>query len=67
MKVRELIRDLAALAGAGMSEADVEVAILTQRGQVAHRLVINVDRGPGLEPSVVLRAVPHAAEFEVEG
>lgn len=66
MKLHQLINELAVLAGAGLRDVDVEVAILTQRGQIAHRLVVGADRGPGLEPSVVLRAVPHAVEFEVE-
>lgn len=66
MKVRDLIRDLTALAGAGMSEADVEVVVFN-RGQVEHRKVVGAERGDVRSGTVVLAAVPHATEAEEGG
>ena len=66
MKVRDLIRDLSALAGAGMSDAEVEVVVFN-RGQVEHRKVVGAERGDAKSATVVLAAVPYSAETEEGG
>lgn len=67
MKLRELIRDLSALAGAGMSEAEVEVIAFGRGGQVEHRRIVGAERGDARAATVVLAAVPYSAETEEGG
>jgi hypothetical protein len=50
-------------AGVGLRDADVEIQLVRGR-RVHRRLVVATERSNDQVPSVILRAVPHAAETE---